>query len=204
MKISKSDIRFSTDHFIGVFSFFLILLISATTNFPMFKSWFSIIDDHMVIEQLRPLDHISLFNLAHKLISDTEIGDFGSYPRYRPFYYLLKFILISVLGDWAGGYYIFRTFVQAFCCFLLFRIFAPVSSNHATSKWSQLPIVCTGLLISVVLLSLSSWTDISLRLGPSELELTFGVLLTCYALFHLLRLNTTGQFTLGNRHYFLL
>ena len=204
MKISKSDIRFSTDHLIGAFSFLLITLITAATNFPMFKSWFGIIDDHMVIEQLRPLDHISLFNLAHKLISDTEIGDFGSYPRYRPFYYLLKFVLISVLGDWAGGYYIFRAFVQAFCCFLLFRILSPVSSNHATSKWSQLPTVCAGLLISIGLLSLSSWTDITLRLGPSELELTFGVLLTCYALFHLLRLNTTGQFTLGNRNYLLL
>ena len=204
MKTLKSDIRFSTDHLIGVFSFLLLTVISAATNFPMFKSWFGIIDDHMVIEQLRPLDHISLLNLPHRLITDTEIGDFGNYPRYRPFYYLLKFILISVLGDLAGGYYIFRAFVQSLCCFLLFRVLSPVSSNHAISKWAQLPTVCAGLLISIGLLSLSSWTDITLRLGPSELELTFGVLLTCYALFHLLRLNTTGQFTLGNRNYLLL
>jgi hypothetical protein len=204
MKTLKSDIRFSTDHLIGVFSFLLLIAISAATNFPMFKSWFGIIDDHMVIEQLRPLDHISLLNLPHRLITDTEIGDFGNYPRYRPFYYLLKFILISVLGDLAGGYYIFRAFVQSLCCFLLFRVLSPVSSNHAISKWAQLPTVCAGLLISIGLLSLSSWTDITLRLGPSELELTFGVLLTCYALFHLLRLNTTGQFTLGNRNYLLL
>ncbi len=204
MKISKLSIRLSTNHLTGVFSFLLIFLIATVTNFPIFKSWFGIIDDHMVIEQLQPLDHLSLFNLPQKLISDTEIGDFGSYPRYRPFYYLLKFILISVLGDWAGGYYIFRTFVQAFCCFLLFRILSPVSSKRLTSNRFQFLIDCTGLLISVGLLSLSSWADISLRLGPSELELTFGVLLTCYSLFHLLRLNTTDQFTLGHRHYLLL
>ena len=49
MKTLKSDIRFSTDHLIGVFSFLLLTVISAATNFPMFKSWFGIIDDHMVI-----------------------------------------------------------------------------------------------------------------------------------------------------------
>jgi hypothetical protein len=204
MKVSKLDIRISPNYVISAMSFLLITLIAVITNFPMFKSWFGIIDDHMVIEQLRPLDHLSFFNLPQKLISDTELGDFGNYPRFRPFYYLLKFFLISILGEWAGGYYVFRTLVQALCCFLLFRVFSPVSPINASSKFSQLPVTSVGLLISVCVLGLSSWTDITLRLGPSELELTFGVLLTCYALVHLLRLNTSGQFTLGHRHYFLI
>jgi len=205
MKVSKFDIRISTNYVTSVISFLTITLIAVTTNFPMFNSWFGIIDDHMVIEQLRPLDHLSFFNLPQKLISDTEIGDFGNYPRFRPFYYLLKFFLISILGDWAGGYYVFRSLVQALCCYLLFRVLVPASpSKNTTLKCPQLLIASIGLLISVGLLGLSSWTDITLRLGPSELELTFGVLLTCYALIQLLRLNTSGQFTLGHRHYLLL
>ena len=205
MRVLKSGIRVSTDHVISVISLLLIILISIITNQPIFKSWFGLIDDHMVIEQLRPLDHISFFNLPQKLISDTEIGDFGNYPRFRPFYYLLKFFLISVLGDWVGGYYIFRTLVQAFCCFLLLRVLLPTfHTNDTRSKGPQLSTVGVGLLISIGLLSLDAWTDITLRLGPSELELTFGVLLTAYALIHLLRLNPSNQMTLGHRNYILL
>jgi len=187
---------------ISAISILCLALISFSVNSPMYKAWFGIIDDHIIIEQLKPLRHITPFNLPERLLSDTEIGDFGNFPRYRPFYYLTKFTLISLFGDWASGYYLFRVFVQTLCSVLVFRIFFP-SSKSSQSNFQQIFAGAMSLLISANALLSIAWTDITLRLGPSELELTFGVLLAAYAFSRLATTaNENGPST--KKYFFLL
>jgi hypothetical protein len=192
----------SLNQSISAVSILCLALISFSVNFPMFRAWFGIIDDHIIVEQLRPLRHITLFNLPERLFSDTEIGDFGNFPRYRPFYYLLKFALISLFGDWAGGYYLFRAFVQTFCSVLVFRFFFPSSkSNTDKTNIQQFFTAAVALLISVCASLSIAWTDITLRLGPSEIELTAGVLMTAYALLHLAKKG--NEIRTSTKKYFL-
>ena len=203
MGVVRSINYISTNYMIRSVSLLVIALLTFITNFPMFHSWFGIIDDHEIVKQLG--NQSSFFKIPQRLISDTEIGNFGDSSRFRPFYYTLKFILISIFGDWVGGYYIFRTLVQAFCSFLVFCLLCPTTkSNVSYPNLLHILVASISLLVAICVTSLGAWTDISLRLGPSELELTFGVLLTAYASTRITLLAKSSGLSTGKSTYFFL
>lgn len=203
MKLLKRLQNLSSNEMLLVMFSLLLATISICVNFPMFGSWFGIIDDHIIVEQLRPNNPITIFNLPQRLLSDTEIGNFGNFPRFRPFYYLLKFLLISTFGDWTAGYYLFRTFLHTLCAILVFRIIFPSSQTDTEKSFlHQTFLASLAFLISASSLLVISWTDITLRLGPSEIELTFGVLLTAFACLQLMKISNVQ--VKSNKRYFLL
>ena len=181
---------------------FLYLGINTYFCYPIVTAWFGIIDDHELISGLKPGNRLQIWNIPSRLLSETEIGQFGSSARFRPFYFLLRYLLISIIGGFPGGYYLFRIFLQSFCAYLVFKL---CFNLEKSDNWMTTTInACLSFLTGICILSLSSWTDITLRLGPSEIELVCGICLTAYSAFNLIGFEHLGSKRTRNNLFLIL
>lgn len=163
----------------------VILVILVWINYPVFGSWFGIIDDHMYISQLMPGNELKLWQIPRELFN-TELANFGSTPRYRPTYWLIQFVQTSLFGDSATARYVYRSILQFASSLLIFKIcLLPLSRTSITRPSLMIDNRIVATLIAISFTSLLSWGDITHRLGPSEADLVFGICLSMFATFRI-------------------
>lgn len=141
-----------------VFSIFTLYLFGQNLN----AQWW-LIDDHETFRFLGNNLEIRPFSeFINILINQTEVGQFGIYPRYRPSYYFLRILESFIWFDHPILWYGFRIFV---CIFLLFSI------SLLIKRYFNFTL---SLLIPIVILSDNYFSDIFSRLGAGEVYCILG------------------------------
>lgn len=145
----------------------ILLSIHAFRESP--KIGFGPIDDHEIIRFLGPDRRLEFHQIFTYLFNKTEVGEWGTSGRFRPTYYTIRLFETFLFGPnehiWFVSRIIQVTTVSFICSLLLIELF------------KSLPIVIQfliGATTSLSILSISSWPDIAMRLGPSEIFLTVG------------------------------
>jgi len=179
--------------------FLVVFMIVFWINYPMFNSWFGIIDDHMFISFLRPGNEIKLWEIPKALLK-SEITNLES-NRIRPIYWFLQFIQTSIFGDSASARYVYRTFLQFLSSLFVYKICTvPFSLTITRPDLQYFGSRIVSLFITVTFVSLLSWGDITLRLGPSEADLVFGICTSLLATILIISENKTQSFVNAQRY----
>lgn len=141
-----------------VFSIFTLYLFGQNLN----AQWW-LIDDHETFRFLGNNLEIRPFSeFINILINQTEVGQFGTYPRYRPSYYFFRILETFLWFDHPILWYGFRIFV---CIFFLFSI------SLLIKRYFNFTL---SLLIPIVILSDNYFSDIFSRLGAGEVYCILG------------------------------
>ena len=132
----------------GAFSYLLTGRQIALANWGM-------IDDHEVFTYLGPSLHLAPGDIWNTLLAKTEVGTLQG--RFRPSYYFLKMVEVSLFGPNVHFWYLGNTI-----CFALFLAGVWWTTLRFAGVW-----LGGALTASIALLSL--WADVWSRLGPSEI-----------------------------------
>ena len=141
------------------------------------KIKFGPIDDHEVFKFLGPKQQIRWLEIPNILWTKTEVGKWGTSPRYRPSYYTVRVFETKFFGANPTLWYALRLVLVAVVSFLL----TSVALQLANLRQKSLIAVC-GVISILSLLSLNTWTEIILRLGPAEFYLGVGYAFFLYLL----------------------
>ena len=161
-------------------SVFLVLVaaFSAYISFHYaLKIKFGPIDDHEVFKFLGPKQQIKWLDIPNLLWTKTEVGKWGTSPRYRPSYYTIRVFETKIFGANPALWYALRLVLVSVVSFLL----TFVAIHLANLRKKSLIAVC-GVISILSVLSLNAWTEIILRLGPAEFYLGVGYALFLYFL----------------------
>ncbi len=120
----------------------------------LWTNW-NIIDDHEIMYFLGPDGKMS-FGEIFPMLTHTEIGQFGTYPRFRPSYYFLRLLESTLWGAHPLYWHAFRIVILAFAISLFWLLMLP------SLGW-----LGSGLLCAYAL-TFSYWADVIGRLGPGE------------------------------------
>ena len=158
-----------------------LTVVAAAATFNSFryalKIKFGPIDDHEIFKFLGSQRGIRWFDIPNILWNKTEIGKWGTSPRYRPSYYTIRVLETKMFGDNPVLWYGLRIGLVAVVIFLL----TSVALQLANLRQPKLKALC-GVISILTFLSLNAWRDIILRLGPSEFYLSVGYALFLYLL----------------------
>ena len=151
------------------FIIFQFLLILAALG-PNLKAEWGIIDDYEIVRGLGPENNLKYSDIFDRL-KFTEVAIWGgANGRFRPGYYVLRFVEIATLGNSPAAWYFLRLLVASFFSYALFMALSKLGwSFYLTSSLS--------LLISTFPL----WGDVYTRLGPSEVYVAFGMALSLFS-----------------------
>jgi hypothetical protein len=145
-----------------IFSLFFLYFIYSNN----FHSKWWIIDDHEIFYFLGSyIKYHSSSNFFEILLNQTEIGNFGSYHRYRISYYFLKLCEVVIWRDNPFLWYFFRFFIILFFNFVLLKF---ISKKIG---------ITSAFVFVLYFLSFEYWSDIFNRLGPAEIYCVFGITL---------------------------
>ncbi len=138
------------------------------------RAQFGPVDDHLIMHFLGSDQKVRLFEIP-KLILSTEVGQFGSYQRFRPTYSTLL-VLESFL--WGNNPFLWY-----------FTRLAMTSAEIAILLYLVVPFlgVIVGLLFTLFILTYPFWSDIWTRLGPGEIYAVFGTVLYMFGFASLLK-----------------
>lgn len=120
----------------------------------LWTNW-NIIDDHEIMYFLGP-DGKLPFSEIFSMLAKTEVGQFGTYPRFRPSYYFLRLLETSMWGAHSIYWHAFRILIIAFALGLFWLIMSP------SLGW-----LSSGLLCAYAL-TFPYWSDVIGKLGPGE------------------------------------
>jgi hypothetical protein len=154
---------------------FVILLFGQN----LYASWW-IIDDHEIMWFIGRGEHLSFSQFVPSLL-ETEIGNFGNYPRFRPVYYSLRLLECVVWGKQAWLWHGLRLAVATFFMFALWTVVA--------GGIGRLP---AGLL-SIYAMTFGFWPDVIGGLGASEVYGAFGLGVFLLGLAGILRTPTRNR-----------
>lgn len=145
---------------------------------PMLGAKLGLIDDHEFISFLT-VGGQSWSGLP-TMLQNSEIAKFGEFERFRPAYAFFRAVGSILHGTDGFQWYLVRIglFVAIIVALtaLIYRL--AVRYFDLDVKWAVSVAVIAGLMIS----SLSSWNDIVSRLGPSELYVVWGLVVTGWGL----------------------
>lgn len=131
---------------------------------PNLKAQWWLIDDHEIFYFLKteksPSNWLNFFKI---LIDQTEVGHFGSSPRYRISYYFIRLFETILWKDHAFLWYAFRMGIAILFSFSIIRIF---------NRYFSLTI---SIIFLMTVFSLRYWSDIFSRLGTGEVYAVLGV-----------------------------
>lgn len=138
---------------------------------PLRLAKLGLIDDHEILRFLGPHHSIGAGEIFPLLTGDTEVGEWGEASRLRPAYYLFRIIESAIHQDDGSGWYLTRIVLAGLTAFgvsmLAFRILVDRRSGASRILASAAFALFFGLLT----LTMSAWTDVAMRLGPSEIYL---------------------------------
>jgi uncharacterized membrane protein len=146
----------------------LIILFSLLLSLYLFGANFDAalgeIDDHEIVNFLGPDDHISITEFP-ELLLDTEVGQAGVFPRYRPSYYFLRITEAALWGSNPQIWYAARIIMAATLMAILWYLLD-----------LALGFLPAGLLVFYIF-TFITWADIFARLGPAEAYIALGLAL---------------------------
>jgi len=142
----------------------LILALTTLMFLPFFSLQLGITDDHEIVWLLDALYVDGFSGFWSRWLS---LEDFGTAPRFRPVYYLLRAIEILLWRDNALLWALTRCGIAAFFALGIYEL----AKRHVSPSMA--------MLLSVATLSVPWFSDIFFRLGPSETYATiFTIILT--------------------------
>lgn len=168
------------------FAYLVLVYISAR---PLLEASLGPIDDHEYVRFLRHGGESPL-RTPTLLLDMTEVGSWGSSTRFRPTYYLLRVLGVSVLGENGGLRYLVRVVahlgISITLAYALIRIVFP--------KACLLRISVGIIVLSMAFFSVPNWLDVTTRLGPSELglNLALAMMIACFV-YTSINGNATGR-----------
>ena len=173
-------------------SFLLSLALAFTANFRSLQAVFGPIDDHEPLAWLGVDGALPLTDYWVTLTTQTEVGQWGAFGRFRPAYYAIRIAEAVAFGDNPTRWYLFVTFIYALTCAVLAYSFSVWLSRAlpTTSRFRTLVIALVAITVSVLVFAgMPSWVGIVTRLGPSEL---FGLLAVSALLLAVTKLGFDG------------
>jgi len=164
------------------YSSLFILLFSSIIVFGIFGrvlavKW-GVIDDHEIMFFLGRDGKLYLTEIFSTL-KLTEVGNFGSLTRYRPFYYMFRLLECVVWGAKPAYWYAFRLGLLILAVSLFWGLIAP-----------QFGWLGAGLL-STYTLTFFYWVDIIGVLGPGETYAVLGLPIYIWGLVNVFQENST-------------
>ena len=120
----------------------------------LWTDW-NIIDDHEIVSFLGPDGKMS-FGEIFSILPHTEIGQFGTFPRFRPSYYFLRLLECVLWGAHPFYWHAARLVILAFAVSIFWLLMLP------SLRWLGSGILCAYAL------TFPYWVDVIGRLGPGE------------------------------------
>ncbi len=148
-----------------VFAIFGFFLLGSNFNAKL-----GMIDDHEIAMFLGNDGQVKLSEIVPTIVTQTEVGQWGSYLRYRPSYYTLRVIETSLWGDNAQLWYLSRYLMFVASMWLAWKIL-----THYFPK-------ILSYLFVFYIMTMPFWPDLLTRLGPSEIYAVPSLLLFVYGL----------------------
>lgn len=144
----------------------LILLVTVLLSMqwiPTLNAWFGIIDDHGLIHFHHQLEE----NTLVETLKQTEVGEYGHTKRFRPIYFIFKFIEIELWGKTPSEWYLFRVLIYSY--FVLVSLLLIYRQNFSR----ELKLLIYSF--AIFFMTRYYWSGIFTRLGPSEVYAVLGV-----------------------------
>lgn len=152
--------------YLGVFITLLILLLDN------FQASLGLIDDHWIKYFLGPDNSIHITEIP-RLISNTEVSQYGSYVRFRPMYYTMQVLETFFWRNNPTLWYGFRLLLFSTSFTIFIYLFKRVVG------------VIPSFIFALFVLTYPFWGDIMGRLGPAEIYGVFGTSLFALGAFRL-------------------
>jgi hypothetical protein len=164
-------------NYCNLYSLFAALLfIAMFLYWPLLISSLSWIDDHEFVTYFPKKNGLRLIDVPNVFWNQTEIGSWQNTLRFRPFYFFQRVLLTSLFELRATPRFFLRIITAIITSGILaVSICTLGTQSKETRKSLRDPkLFAMSLVVAIVLLTQSGWSDIVTRLGPSELELAFG------------------------------
>ena len=173
------------------FHFLYVGLYSFCASFYFFRSNLGIqlgpVDDHEIVRFIGSDKQLWIWQIPEVLLNQTEVGQYGENPRFRPAYYTLRLLETSAYGIDSTSWYFARILMASLTCFFL-----TVGLLALLSFRNKLVDISFSSWFILTILSLSAWQGILPRLGPAEIYLVLGISVFFYlATFLLINPNST-------------
>ncbi len=124
----------------------------------VFHASWGAIDDHDTLKMIGAGNHhLPLGQYLHVLFTQTELGQIGLYPRFRPFYYP------ALLGEavlWGDNVHLWYASRVALLAIFIAGIWIPIARHLG---------IIIGLCFVLIIMRMSFWGDVWARLGPGEI-----------------------------------
>ena len=134
-----------------------------------------LIDDHEYFLLLGPTQELPIIEIVPRLLSLTELGHWGESMRFRPFYFIERALESSLWGIEPLPRFVLRIFLGS----SLAACFAFLTWSELRNISIRMPqrvlVFFLSFFIGFLTLMISSWSDIILRLGPSEIFVAFAL-----------------------------
>lgn len=145
---------------------------------PMLSAKLGLIDDHEFITFLTVGGQS--FAGIPTMLENSEIAKFGEFERFRPAYAFFRVLGSVIHGTDGFQWYLVRiTMFLAVIVALSALVFLALQRSLAFSARSSAIIAtCSGLFVA----AMAAWSDIATRLGPSELFVAWGLVVTAWGL----------------------
>ncbi|MGO9098346.1 MAG: hypothetical protein ACLP9Y_02460 [Mycobacterium sp.] len=151
---------------------------------PMVSAKFGLIDDHEILSYFGTSKSVSIFDLPRILATQTEVGSWGHTERFRPVYYIFRILETAWHGLTPAAWYLTRIVILgAVAAGLGFAAFRAVNAG-SESRARQLCSLGVAALTGILVVTLPAWSDIVMRLGPSEIYVALGLMLICVGIGH--------------------
>lgn len=148
---------------------------------PMLGAKLGLIDDHEFIRFLSTGGRN--ISAIPAMLETSEIANFGETARFRPAYYSLRALGSVVHGTNGSQWFFFRIL---FFLLLLVAISLLVQKvSQRVFKLTDVPAAMLAAVTGLLIAGMASWQDIVTRLGPSELYLSLGLVITGWGLWYL-------------------
>ena len=163
----------------------LIVILAAATAYlygPLVSAKFGLIDDHEILSYFGTKKTVSILDLPRILATQTEVGAWGHTERFRPVYYVFRILETVWHGLSPAAWYLTRMVIVALVTAGLgFAAFRALNSGPA-SRARQVCSLIIAVVIGLLTLTVPAWSDIVMRLGPSEIYVALGVMFFCVGL----------------------
>jgi hypothetical protein len=148
----------------------------------LIRGTLGLVDDHEILRFLGSDHSIEPGSILTILTGETEVGDWGHATRLRPLYYLFRIIESAVHHDDGSGWYLTRIVLVGLTAFGVSLLALRILVSRDSSSKRIVASSAIALLFGLLALTLPAWTDVAMRLGPSEIYVGPAIILFAFGL----------------------
>lgn len=134
----------------------IAIAIAAYQLGPMLNAEWELFDDGATLTWAAPRSTLKMRDVPSVLLHQTEVGEFGKTPRYRPVYYAVRVAEFAALGPSPRRWHAGRMAMFGIVIFLIFAAF-----DVWLGAW-------VGAALTIFVVANWYWQDVWLHLGPAE------------------------------------